>query len=71
MADRKIFWRQMSNSLKIGILDCTKTIYNEETSEKIPLGGIERCIVSLSRALHNKKCDVRVFSNVSKRTIYI
>jgi glycosyltransferase involved in cell wall biosynthesis len=66
MADRKIFWRQMSNSLKIGILDCTKTIYNEETSEKIPLGGIERCIVSLSRALHNKKCDVRVFSNVKE-----
>ncbi len=34
-------------------------------AETTPLGGIERCIISLSRALTNSNLKVRVFSNVN------
>lgn len=49
--------------LKIAFLDCTKTLYNEETAASRPLGGIERCIISLSRALSDQGHEVQVFSN--------
>lgn len=51
------------NSYKIALVDCTKSIYNEEISSGIALGGIERCIISLSRALSNKGHDVQVFAH--------
>ena len=49
--------------LKIAFLDCTKTQYNEETAATRPLGGIERCIISLARALSDQGHEVQVFSN--------
>lgn len=48
--------------MRVAILDCTKTNYNEERAPHLSLGGIERCVLSLSRALYNKGLDVRVFN---------
>ncbi len=48
---------------KIALLDCTKTIYNEESSDSMAIGGIERCIIALSRALADKGHEVRVFAD--------
>lgn len=58
------------HSLKIAILDCTKTFYNEELSKEMPLGGIERCIISLSREFSNKGHTVQVFSNGLQKSTY-
>jgi glycosyltransferase involved in cell wall biosynthesis len=60
----------MSTLCNIAIMDCTKTIYNEKTSNDIPLGGIERCIINLSRSLFIKGYNVRVFSNVGEAQEY-
>lgn len=61
----------MSNRpLKIAILDCTKTVYDEQSSGTVPLGGIERCIISLSRALSNKGHNVKVFAHPQKDEDY-
>jgi glycosyltransferase involved in cell wall biosynthesis len=48
--------------MRIAILDCTATHYNEELSPNLPLGGIERCIISLSRAFYNKGMVVHVYN---------
>lgn len=56
--------------MRIAILDCTGTIYTEEAASSIPLGGIERCIISLSRALYNKGAKIRVFNTTPVSSSY-
>lgn len=56
--------------LRIAILDCTKTIYNEQSSTALPLGGIERCVISLSRALADKGHHVQVFAHEKSGSDY-
>ncbi len=56
--------------MRIAILDCTKTDYTEETAQYLAIGGIERCVLSLSRALYNKGLDIRVFNATQNATTY-
>ena len=47
-----------------------KLITPKKARPVLAIGGIERCVLSLSRALYNKGLDVRVFNATQKTTVY-